>query len=180
MIAHRMEEPVGVGHDAGGRERDHLIQAAGRFQRQLGHQALIDVGVCAGIAFQQVFDVTDDVHGAGRASQRECQVEHDRYSAADIDVTLQELEPLHLDRDVIRIGRQVAEGVLAGCVGRRGPGKSADTIADADLNCLHHAPRGVLHGPLQSSGATQALREGHASPAKSHECQYERDAKVAR
>ena len=64
VIADRMEEAVRVGDDARRRERDDLVQARRRLERQLRDQALIDVGVRRRIALEQILRVADDLDGA--------------------------------------------------------------------------------------------------------------------
>ena len=112
VVADRMEEAVGIGHDARRGQRDDLVQPAGRrLDRQLRDQALIDVGVRGRIALEQILGVADDLAPRRRAGQRQRQVERDRHAAPHVDVALERLEPLGLDDDVIRIRRQVAEDV---------------------------------------------------------------------
>ena len=72
VVADRMEEAVRVGHHARRRQRDDLVQAAGRgFDRQLRDQALVDVGVRRRIALEQILGVTDDLDARSSPGERE-------------------------------------------------------------------------------------------------------------
>ncbi len=97
MVPDGMEESVRVGDDAWRRERDHLVQARRRIEGQLLDQALVDVRVRAGIAFQEVLGVPNDFDRAGRAGEDECQINRDGHCRPHVHIALERLEALRLD-----------------------------------------------------------------------------------
>ena len=68
------------------------------------------------------------------------------------------IEALHLDRHVIRVGREVAEDVPAGRIGRRGFRETADRVGNLHLDRLHHAAGRIFHDALQRACAAETLR----------------------
>ena len=95
-----------------------------RFERQLGDQGLIDVGVRAWITFKQIARVTDHFHRSRRASKGERQVHRDWHAGPHVDVPFERLKSLRVNRDVIGVWRQIVEHVLACRVGRGGSSES--------------------------------------------------------
>ena len=169
MVAHGMEEPVGVGHDARRGQRDHLVQPGRRFERQFRNQALVDVRVRAGIALQEIFGVPDDVDTAGGARQGQREVHCDRHRAANVHIAFKRLESLCVDGQVIGIRRQVVEHVLSGGIRRRRSREPAHLVTDANLDGLHHAPGRILHRALNGPGSTESLGDRCTNTSEAHD-----------
>jgi hypothetical protein len=153
-----MEEAVRVRHDARRRQRDHLIQTGGnRLHRQLRDEALIDVGVRCGIALDEIFRVSDNVHGGGRARESEGHLDLDGDCAPYFDVLGIWCKALCGDRHMIRVGRKVAEDEPPGRVGRRGTPQSRQRVAQLDGDGGHDATSWILHRSLDGAGAAEFL-----------------------
>ena len=168
MVADRVEEPVRVGDDARRRQRDHLVEARRRLERQFRHETLIDVRVRGRIALEQILRVADDLDGGGRAFESERQIDCDGNTTTHVDVPLERLEALRGDRHVIRIRRQIGEHVLAGRVGRRRPGEAGDRVADLDLDGLHDAAGRILDCALHRTRAAEPLGARARDPDCTH------------
>src|SRR5207245_3593570 len=84
-------------------------------------------------------------------------IEGNWHRGANVDIALERLESLRLDRDVVRIRRQIAEHVFAGRIRRGRPAETGDAVDDSDLDRLHHAAGRILDGPLDGARAAQTL-----------------------
>jgi hypothetical protein len=133
--------------------------------------------VRGGIAFGQIVRMADHLDAAGRPGEHQRNIEGDGHTGADVDVTLERVEPLRIDGDMVRVRRQVAEGELASSIRGRRSREAGDRVADFDLDRLHHAAGGIFDGALDRPGAAQALRPRARHSDRAHS---DRDLKCHR
>ena len=158
VIPDRMKEPVRIGDDPGRSHRDDLVQPERRrLEREFGDEALIDVGVRRGIAFDEILGVSDHLHGFGcsRDLQRDGQVDGNR--ATYVHVGFVRRKALRRRRDVIRVRRQIAEREPAVRVGRRAALESRDRVAEIDRDRSHRRARRIFNRSLDRASAAQFL-----------------------
>ena len=98
------------------------------------------------------------------------QVQRDRHAGPHVDVALERLKSLRLDREVIRIRRQVVEHVLARRVRRRRPSEAGDRIVIVTSTACITPPVGSVTVPctVPAPPSPCALAVGEANSPKAH------------
>ena len=129
-----------------GHEVDERLVVAELVERQVHELLRLELGVDVGLLGLQERRLADDVHRLGEGPDLQLELDADGVAGGDRHARLAQLaEALHVDRQVVGAGRQVAEGVAA--LGardgvdlevragvRRGHGRAGDGRAGA----VHH------------------------------------------
>ena len=100
--------------------------------------------------------MADYLHRLRAASERRNQIKRDRNGAAHIHIALKWLKALGVDRNAVRIRRQIVEHVPSCRICRGRSTEARHWIRDLHLDSLHHAAGRILHGPLNRSRQTLA------------------------